>query len=80
VGACFKEGIPEGSPLRFGGDETVPSAFVTANVNFYRGLGIDLSYWYVGKTRTVTPFAEAKDLRVRSDAQSRLVVGVGFSF
>lgn len=87
AGAYLKEGIPGKSPLRFENDETVPSAFVAGSLSIYKGLGLDLSYWFVGKTRSIEPFVEglepfveATDFKTRTDSQSRLTVGLGFSF
>lgn len=80
AGAYLKEGIASGSPLRFANDETVPSAFVAGSLNMYKGLGLDLSYWFVGKTRSIEPFVEATDIKTRTDSQSRFTLGLGFSF
>jgi hypothetical protein len=79
AGAYGKQGITSGSPLRNAENKTVFSAFVSANVEVWKGLGIDASFWYIGSTGTIE--GELADLgAVDSDSQSRVTVGVGYSF
>jgi hypothetical protein len=61
--------------------KTVPSAFATATVGLYRGLGVDASYWYVGKTKR----SELQRLLAAGGADldqnlSRWMVGVSYTF
>lgn len=80
AGAYFKQGITD-SPLRFSEDKVVFSGFVTGSVNVFKGLGIDASYWYIGKTDAVKEFASnVVASGLESDAQSRFTVGIGYSF
>ncbi len=59
LGAYVLKGIPGGdpdenpngvSPLRFGSDQTVLSAFATGSVKVLGPIGIDVSFWYLGST------------------------------
>ncbi len=79
AGAYFKVGVDD-SPLRFEDDQVVFSGFVTGTVNIFKRLGLDASYWYIAKTGAVGEFAANVGSRVGSDAQSRLTIGVGYSF
>jgi hypothetical protein len=80
AGAYFKKGIT-GSPLRFADNKVVFSGFVTGSVNVFKGLGVDASYWYIGKTKAVKEFTSAVVTSgAGSDAQSRFTVGLGYSF
>ena len=54
----------------------MPSGFVTASVGVFRGLGIDASYWYVGKTKA----SRGSEAFVTSDAASRFTIGLGYTF
>lgn len=81
AGAYRKQGIKSSnvSPLRFAESKIVASGFLTANVRAWRGLSLDTSYWFIGKTD------QAKDLNgysstTPSDSQSRLILGLGYSF
>lgn len=74
AGIYRKQGIAGGSPLRLPDDQTVFSGFATLNVNVYKGLGIDVSYWYVGPTGETFEGEEFPD-----DSQSRFTVGIGIS-
>ncbi|HSB61285.1 MAG TPA: hypothetical protein VLI67_06175, partial [Vicinamibacteria bacterium] len=74
AGIYRKQGIAGTSPLRLPTDETVFSGFATLNVNLYRGIGIDVSYWYVGPTGETFGGEEFPD-----DSQSRFTIGIGIS-
>jgi hypothetical protein len=67
-------------PLRSGKDKTVLTAFAAAGVNIVKGLGVDVSYWYIGKSDATEEVGNRADLVLASDQQSRLTVGVGFTF
>ena len=74
AGMYRKQGVT-GSPLRSDKDLTVFSGFATLNLDLYKGLGIDVSYWYVAKTDADTPAGP-----VAGKSQSRFTVGVGYTF
>lgn len=57
-----------GAPDDFEAPDPVFTAFAAAGVQVYKGLGIDASYWYIGKS-------EGLD----NDA-GRFMVGVGYTF
>jgi hypothetical protein len=57
-------------------DKTVFSGFVTGSVDIYKGLGLDASFWYVGKTEA----AIGGTTLASSPAQSRFTLGVGYTF
>jgi hypothetical protein len=78
AGAYVKEGVND-SPLRFEGRKIVPSGFVTGNVAVYKGLGVDVSFWYIGKTGEIEEFEELV-AQSPSDSQSRFTIGIGYSF
>ena len=64
--------------------KTVPSAFATVTLGIYKGLGVDASYWYVGKTKRSElqeALADLDDLDFNIDQnQSRFMVGVSYTF
>jgi hypothetical protein len=61
--------------------KTVPSAFATASLGIYRGLGIDASFWYVGKTKRSELQRALADAGVDLDQNlSRFMVGVSYTF
>jgi hypothetical protein len=61
--------------------KTVPSFFATATVGLYKGLGIDASYWYVGKTDRSELQEALSDAGVDLDQSlNRLMVGVSLTF
>jgi len=81
AGVYGKQGIASAavSPLRSGDNKTVFSAFVSANVEVWGGLGVDASFWYIGSTGTVE--GDLADLgAAETDSQSRFTVGIGYSF
>jgi hypothetical protein len=78
AGIYRKRGISSGSPLRRPDDNTVFSGFATLNLDFYKGLGIDVSYWYVGGTGTFNPGSGFSSFA--GDSQSRFTVGLGYTF
>jgi len=75
AGIYVKKGTTESSQ-RLSESQTVPTAFVTASFNIFKGLGIDASYWYVGKTKA----SRGEQAFVSSDAASRLTFGIGYTF
>jgi hypothetical protein len=61
--------------------KTVPSGFATATVGLYKGLGVDASFWYVGKTkRTELQQALAQGGADLDQNLSRWMVGVSYTF
>jgi hypothetical protein len=68
------------SPLRTGDAKTVVSAFAAAGLKVYKGLGIDASYWFVGPSDAPDEVAEFSGFTLASDQQSRLTIGIGFTF
>jgi hypothetical protein len=77
-GIYRKQGTSD-TPLRSGEANTLFTAFVTANVEIYKGLGIDTSFWYIDKTEATKGgdrLAGAKS----GDSQSRFTLGVGYTF
>jgi hypothetical protein len=90
----YKHGGPAGSrtpwSVSLGGGvyrdteagETKPSAFATASVGIFRGLGIDASFWYVGGSKPTAARQELGDLleNAVSDNLSRFTIGVGYTF
>jgi hypothetical protein len=61
--------------------KTVPSAFATATLGIYRGLGIDASYWYVGKTKRSELQTALSEAGFDLDQNlSRWMVGVSYTF
>ena len=61
---------------------TKPSAFATASVGLFRGLGIDASYWYVGGAKPTVAQQDLADLLedAVSDNMSRFTIGIGYTF
>lgn len=61
--------------------KTVPSAFATATVGLYRGLGVDASFWYVGKTKRSELQQALSEAGIDLDQNlSRWMVGVSYTF
>lgn len=61
--------------------KTVFSGFATGSVDIYKGLGIDASFWYVGKTkRSELQTALAKAGIEFDQNLSRFMVGIGYTF
>ena len=61
--------------------KTVPSFFATATLGIYKGLGVDASYWYVGKTDRSELQQALSDAGVDFDQSlNRLMVGVSYTF
>jgi len=61
--------------------KTVPSAFATVTLGLYKGLGVDASYWYVGKTKRSELQRALADAGVDLDQNlSRFMVGVSYTF
>ncbi len=52
---------------------TVFSGYVTGNVSVFKGLGLDVSYWYIGNSSV------ARDVGA-ADSMSRFLIGVGYTF
>jgi hypothetical protein len=82
AGGYRKQGIKSSSdsPLRFADSKTVASGFLTASVNAGRGLTLDGSWWFIGKTDQVTNILGGYTSTTPSDSQSRLILGLGYSF
>lgn len=61
--------------------KTVPSFFATATLGLYKGLGVDASYWYVGKTKRSELQEALSDAGVDFDQSlNRFMVGVSYTF
>jgi len=61
--------------------KTVPSAFATVTLGLFKGLGIDASYWYVGKTKRSELQEALNDAGLDLDQNlSRWLVGVSYTF
>ena len=56
--------------------KTVPSFFATVTLGLFKGLGVDASYWYVGKTERT----ELQDVLDLDQNLSRWMVGVSYTF
>ena len=55
--------------------------FATATVGLYKGLGVDASYWYVGKTKRSDLQQALHDSGLDLDQNlSRWMVGVSYTF
>ena len=83
AGVYGKQGIVETSPLRGADNTTVFSGFATASIGIYKGLGMDVSYWYIDKTTLIDDLNELDDFRIsgdRNDSQSRFTIGIGYTF
>lgn len=85
AGAYRKQGTSN-TPLRAGVAKTLSTAFATANIDLYKGLGIDTSFWYIGKTQAtagdLTRAGEAGQVPLNGLAttQSRFTIGIGYTF
>ncbi len=55
--------------------KTVFSGFLTGSVDVYKGLGLDVSFWYIGKSNS-----ESQKILGVVDNLSRFSVGIGYSF
>jgi hypothetical protein len=55
--------------------KTVFSGFLTGSVDLYKGLGLDVSFWYIGKSNS-----ENQKVLGVVDNLSRFSVGIGYSF
>ncbi len=55
--------------------KTAFSGFLTGSVDVYKGLGLDVSFWYIGKSNS-----ESKKILGVVDNLSRFSVGIGYSF
>jgi hypothetical protein len=76
AGIYKKQGVSNNNqPLRDVVDHTVFSAFLTANIDLYKGLGLDASFWYVNKTS-----ATSSNSSLGLDNQYRFTIGVGYTF
>lgn len=75
AGLYRKKGNTDNSQ-RLGESQTVGSGFVTASVGVFKGLSVDASYWYVGKTAA----SRGDEAFVTSDAASRFNIGIGYTF
>jgi hypothetical protein len=61
--------------------KTVPSAFATATLGIYKGLGVDASFWYVGKSKRSELQRALADVGLDLDQNlSRWMVGVSYTF
>ncbi|OGC90156.1 MAG: hypothetical protein A2W25_17440 [candidate division Zixibacteria bacterium RBG_16_53_22] len=78
LGAYMKQAGPDDAWLRFTEKKTVPSGFLTANFEAIKRMSLDASFWYIGDTEDVKIFEGIASSP--SDAQSRLTVGIGYSF
>ena len=61
--------------------KTVPSAFATVTLGLFKGLGVDASYWYVGKTKRTELQDVLDDIGLELDQNlSRWMLGVSYTF
>jgi hypothetical protein len=61
--------------------KTVPSAFATVTLGLYKGLGVDASFWYVGKTKRSELQQALAETGLDLDQNlSRWMVGVSYTF
>lgn len=61
--------------------KSVFSGFATATLGIFKGLGVDASYWYVGKTKRSELQRALADAGVDLDQNlSRFMVGVSYTF
>jgi hypothetical protein len=84
TGKSMNWGVSVGSGFYRDGEAktTVFTGFATATVGLYKGLGLDVSFWYVGNaemTAARRDFQELLDDRIKSDV-SRFTVGLGYTF
>jgi hypothetical protein len=75
AGVYGKQGISSESPLRSSDNKTVFTGFATASIGVYKGLGVDASFWYIDKTD-----ATERGQTAGTDTQTRLTVGLGYTF
>ncbi|HVO10724.1 MAG TPA: hypothetical protein VMX54_08250 [Vicinamibacteria bacterium] len=76
AGLYSKQGVTETShPLRDTETHTVFSGFVTGNVEVWKGLGVDVSFWYVNKTGATSTLGLQQ-----LDNQYRFTMGVSYNF
>lgn len=87
LGAGIYRKVPTfDTPLRTFDPRTLFTAFATANVNLYKGLGVDASFWYIGKTKaTAEDLVQAGEggrvsLAGLETTQSRFTIGLGYTF
>jgi hypothetical protein len=80
AGMYRKEGIAEGSPLRAAESSTVFTTFGSLNLDLFKGLGLDVSYWYVAAPSSIAGTGDFANDRFSSDAQSRFTVGLAYTF
>jgi len=78
IGAgLYRKAGEETAPIRGVDAQTVPSLFVSAGVGLFKGFGIDASFWYIGETDATKG---ANNTEFASDTQTRMMVGIGYSF
>jgi len=79
LGMYRKQGLTA-SPLRFPESHSVFSGFVTGNVEFWRGLGVDVSFWYVSKVSVPQSLQAYSSAFQNLASQNRFTMGVSYNF
>ncbi len=75
AGVYYKKGNLD-TASRGAEDSTVFSAFATGSITLGKGLGFDVSYWYIGRTKAT----RGEGNNILGDDASRLMVGLGYTF
>lgn len=79
AGGYRKQGSSD-TPLRSTDSTTVFTAFATASVSVYKGLGLDASFWYIDKTDATKGEGSLASKSAGTDSQSRFTIGLGYTF
>jgi hypothetical protein len=77
AGVYGKQGTGD-TPLRSASNAKVFTGFATMSIGVYKGLGVDASFWYIDKTDLGAELTSRGS--VDKDTQSRLTVGLGYTF
>lgn len=76
AGIYNKQGSTE-SAQRSADDQVVFSSFLTGTVDIYKGLGVDVSYWYIAKTEA--DFGVGTPVSSKN-ATNRFTIGFSYTF
>ena len=79
VGAYRKSGS-ETSHVRGSKAQTVLTGFLTGSAQLVKGWGLDASLWFVNATKSGNQLEQFQFGEIKSDAQVRFSLGVGYTF
>jgi len=79
LGMYHKAGLTN-SPLRYQDSHTVFSGFLTGNVEVWKGLGVDASFWYVNKVGVPADWQTMATAFESLSSQYRFTMGVSYNF